>query len=273
MNYLEVSKPQHFSKAAENLYLTPATVSARNKQLEEQFNTTLFTRERNSIQLTPAGEKLLPYATQLVDTFKQARQVLSEQDLAFISFGATPNAASLIMSELLNAFYTRFRELAVTTETYGSEQLSRQLHERSIDFALTTEPLKSSDIDSVLLHEEQLFLLKKKDAKPNEINNFVQINWSQKATLAIISAIPECKHYQLKTNDPFAALRYFKEHGGSIVLPRNLHNDIDNEHNIESQAIASVALYCAHLKERPHPIVQEIIQFIRQNLSPSATNS
>ena len=77
--FIEVVKTRHFGKAAENLYLTQSAVSARIKQLEEYFHTTLFIRHRNSIQLTPAGEKLLPFAEQLNDTLQQAKQELQRE--------------------------------------------------------------------------------------------------------------------------------------------------------------------------------------------------
>ncbi|WP_371196000.1 LysR family transcriptional regulator [Glaciecola sp. SC05] len=258
--FLEVSKTRHFGKAAENLYLTPAAVSARIKQLEEFFSTTLFTRERNSIQLTPAGQKLLPYAQQLEDTLKQARQLLGEQDADFITCGATANASSLILDELLATCRAQFTNMAITTETHCTEQLSRQLHERTIDFAFTTEPFKSSDIETIALREQPLYLLSKSNLGDDaQHTNFVHIEWSSKASTALLTEFPKCKHYKLKTNDALAAVRYVNEHSGSIVLPDCLKHKLILNNTFNSQAVSTVTLYCARLKERPHPIVDEVI--------------
>ena len=60
--FLEVGHTRHFGKAAENLYLTPSAVSFRIKQLESLLGVELFSRHRNNIQITPAGERMLPYA-------------------------------------------------------------------------------------------------------------------------------------------------------------------------------------------------------------------
>ena len=60
--FLEVSRTRHFGRAAESLYLTQSAVSFRIRQLENQLGVNLFTRHRNNIRLTAAGEKLLPYA-------------------------------------------------------------------------------------------------------------------------------------------------------------------------------------------------------------------
>lgn len=261
--FLEVSRTRHFGKAAETLYLTPAAVSARIKQLEEYFNTTLFTRERNSIQLTKAGEKLLPYATQMVDSLKQARHLLSEQDADFMTCGATATAASLVLDELLKVCSVYFAGMAISTEILGTEQLSRQLHDRTIDFAFTTEPLKSADIDSVSLRQEALFMFSQQALnKQVQKANFVHIDWSSKATAALLAAYPNCKHYQFKTNDALAAIRYVNQHSGSIVLPQSLKHKIDRIDDYVEQTICSVTLYCARLKERPHPIVDKVICYL-----------
>lgn len=65
--FLEVSRTRHFGRAAESLYLTQSAVSFRIRQLENQLRES-FTRHRNNIRLTAAGEKLLPYAETLMST-------------------------------------------------------------------------------------------------------------------------------------------------------------------------------------------------------------
>lgn len=52
----EVSRTRHFGRAAEALYLTQSAVSFRIRQLENQLGVNLFTRHRNNIRLTTAGE-------------------------------------------------------------------------------------------------------------------------------------------------------------------------------------------------------------------------
>ncbi len=49
-------------------------MSFRIRQLENQLGVNLFTRHRNNIRLTAAGEKLLPYAETLMSTWQAARK-------------------------------------------------------------------------------------------------------------------------------------------------------------------------------------------------------
>ena len=74
--FLEVHKTRHFGKAAENLYLTQSAVSFRIRQLEQSLGVALFTRFRNNIQLTSAGELLLPHARSVIQAMAAAKQLL-----------------------------------------------------------------------------------------------------------------------------------------------------------------------------------------------------
>ncbi len=88
--FLEVSRTRHFGRAAESLYLTQSAVSFRIRQLENQLGVNLFTRHRNNIRLTAAGEKLLPYAETLMSTWQAAsKEVAALHDItSFLSVPA-----------------------------------------------------------------------------------------------------------------------------------------------------------------------------------------
>ena len=106
--FIEVCNTRHFGKAAENLYLTQSAVSARIKLLEEYFHTTLFIRQRNSIQLTQSGDKLLPYAKQLCATLNEAKQELQIQSSEYVVCGATQLASELLLPTMLSHLHNAF---------------------------------------------------------------------------------------------------------------------------------------------------------------------
>lgn len=77
--FLEVQKTRHFGKAAENLYLTQSAISFRIRQLEQNLGVALFTRYRNNIQLTAAGELLLPHASAVLSAIGAAKEQIQQQ--------------------------------------------------------------------------------------------------------------------------------------------------------------------------------------------------
>ncbi|MCJ1883988.1 transcriptional regulator GcvA [Pseudomonas sp. LA21] len=62
----------NFTRAAEEVGLTPAAVSHQIKELEDQLGLTLFTRTSRSIQLTPGGALLLEAAAESLDLLRRA---------------------------------------------------------------------------------------------------------------------------------------------------------------------------------------------------------
>ncbi|MBX2987472.1 MAG: LysR family transcriptional regulator [Bdellovibrionaceae bacterium] len=70
--FYEVAQTRHFTQAALNLRLTQSALSQRILNLEGGLGATLFIRERRSLRLTEAGERLLRYCRQ---------QNLQEEDL------------------------------------------------------------------------------------------------------------------------------------------------------------------------------------------------
>ncbi|MEW9796574.1 LysR family transcriptional regulator [Alteromonas sp. CYL-A6] len=219
--FIEVVNTRHFGKAAENLYLTQSAVSARIKLLEEYFHTTLFIRQRNSIQLTPSGEKLLPYAKALCKTLKEARQELAEANSDYVVVGATQLASEMVLSAALKHLHSGFPDLSVKAEVLTLDTLSRQVHERSVDLAFSMEPLKSEEVESQVLAGFELALFqcgREGDIAPGD---FIAIDWGSRVRDALLTRFPVCKDAKLRTNSLQLALTTLKEEGGYVVLPRD----------------------------------------------------
>ncbi|GHX63814.1 transcriptional regulator, LysR family [Vibrio cholerae] len=120
--FLELAKVRHFGRAAENLYLTQAAVSARIKQLENHFDAQLFTRDRNNIKLTSAGERLVGYAEVMVATLQQAKFELSlESGKALqLTLGGTPNIWDAYLQHCLSRITDTFEGYGFLAEVMGA---------------------------------------------------------------------------------------------------------------------------------------------------------
>src|SRR5918992_392117 len=60
--FLEVARRQNLSRAAEALFVSQPTLTARLQSLETSLGEQLFVRTRRGMRLTEAGEAFLPYA-------------------------------------------------------------------------------------------------------------------------------------------------------------------------------------------------------------------
>ena len=150
--FLEVSRTRHFGRAAESLYLTQSAVSFRIRQLETQLGANLFTRHRNNIRLTPAGERLLPYAENLMSTWQMAKkEVVRSLQHTELSIGATASLWEAYLTPWLQALYSQREALRLEARVALRHSLVKQLHERQLDLLITTEPPKMDELSSQLL--------------------------------------------------------------------------------------------------------------------------
>lgn len=91
--FVALSENLNFSITAEELYLSQSSLSKRIKILEENIGVELFERNTRSINLTEAGETLLPYAKNIASEYGNLQKIMNQlnQDnkkltIAVISF-------------------------------------------------------------------------------------------------------------------------------------------------------------------------------------------
>lgn len=147
--FLAVSQARHFGKAAENLFLTPAAVSARIRQLEHTLGATLFHRTRGNIQMTSAGEKLLPHAKKLLAAWVEAQAdlALKPEPATQLKIGSINGLWPLIQN-LLNAI-ERSEPRLLSLESHASAELLSQLTQQRLDLALLLDMPAHPDIKTV----------------------------------------------------------------------------------------------------------------------------
>ena len=192
--FIEVQKLVTLVKRLKTFTFTQSAVSARIKLLEEYFHTTLFIRQRNSIQLTQSGEKLLPYARQLCATLNEAKQELQIQSSEYVVCGATQLASELLLPQMLSHLHNSFPDWSVKAEVLTLDTLSRQLHERVTDLSFSTEPLKSEEVNSDVLLEQDLALYRIGQASETiDAADFVAIDWGTKARDWLLTTYPQSR--------------------------------------------------------------------------------
>lgn len=123
-SFIKVAECQSFSRAAELLHKTTATISYRIKTLEESIGTQLFLRTTRSVNLTPAGEYLLERCRQwhnwldsMPDELRQINDGVEHQ-------------VNIVINNLLYNPITVARLLAYLQQRYPFTQfhISRQVY-------------------------------------------------------------------------------------------------------------------------------------------------
>ncbi|WWO97405.1 MAG: HTH-type transcriptional regulator HdfR [Candidatus Dasytiphilus stammeri] len=178
--FLEVSKTRHFGRAAELLYLTQSAVSFRIKQLESKLGVTLLNRHRNNIHLTPAGERLIPYANNLLNTWKIAKkEVIHTKKHPKLSIGASASLWETYLTSWIKLIYQIQPDIHLDIRIAPRNMLIKQLYEHQLDILITTEVPKIADLISKPIGHISLKIVKssKTNFDQNNKYQFIKLDW------------------------------------------------------------------------------------------------
>ncbi|MCR9944151.1 LysR family transcriptional regulator [Vibrio owensii] len=224
--FLELAKVRHFGRAAENLYITQAAVSARIKQLESYFDTQLFIRDRNNIKLTSAGERLIGYAEVMVTTLQQAKLELSLEDgkALQLTMGGTPNIWDAYLQNCLSVVTDSFSGYGFMAEVMGREMLSRSLLERTLDMAFAFDQIKADELNCKKVADVVLVLVSTEQDSLDTVfsNKYVYVDWGTRFASEHAERHPKIPAPYLRTSTARIALDFVLEKGGSAYLPASL---------------------------------------------------
>ena len=222
--FLEVKDCRHFGKASENLYLTQAAVSTRVRQLERYFGVTLFHRTRNNIQLTSAGERLVPHAENMLNTLRLAKQdvALGSEQVTQISIAGTPNTWDIYIHDAISKIYTDQPHISLIAEILSREQLTRQLLERTLDFAILFDPPKVDELKIESLHMFKLIpvtTFANKITMASEVQRYIMIDWGTSFINWHAKEVKGISIPAIRTSTARIALDLMLQCGGSAYLP------------------------------------------------------
>ncbi|BCL68169.1 LysR family transcriptional regulator [Vibrio nigripulchritudo] len=224
--FLEVARVRHFGRAAENLYITQAAVSARIKQLESYFDTSLFIRDRNSIKLTNSGEKLISYAEIMVNTLQQAKTELSlaEDKSIQLTLAGTPNIWDAYLQNCLSVIADTFSGYAFQAEALARESLNRRLVEKTLDMAFAFDPLKSDELACKKVADLVLLMVSTEQADAHGAlnNRYVYVDWGTRFASEHADRHRKLAPPLLRTSTARIALDFILDKGGAAYLPASI---------------------------------------------------
>ncbi len=136
-HFVAVAETGNISLAAKKIFLTQPALSRQIKALEDELGQPLLQRSAHSIRLTPAGERLLPEARELLRHADEMRERVRASALAVrLRVGYAPSLASGIMAEAVADFSQVHPDAQVDLLDLTSVEMLSGLEDNKLDIAL-----------------------------------------------------------------------------------------------------------------------------------------
>jgi DNA-binding transcriptional LysR family regulator len=190
--FVEVARLGHFTRTAEHLHLAQPSLSRQISTLERELGAELFHRARGHINLTAAGEALLPRAQRMLSEAESIREEMGELAglrRGRVRLGAPPTLCISLVAEAIRTFHGSHPGVDLHLTESGSRLLVEQLAVGAVDIALITasegQLPAGVSLTQVPLLAEELVVVSSASEPP--VATTSSISFDQLAALPLIS--------------------------------------------------------------------------------------
>lgn len=160
--FYSVARRLSFTKAAQELFISQPAVTKHIRQLEEKYQSRLFERNGNKIELTAAGLLLLKYVEQIFSIYRQAEfeiNAVSKRNKGLLRLGASTTIAQYQIPPLLAQFHQKFPGVRVTLINGNTEWIEQALLKKDIDLGLIEGDSKNPQISYSEFLKDEIVLV------------------------------------------------------------------------------------------------------------------
>ncbi|WP_196596141.1 LysR family transcriptional regulator [Pectinatus frisingensis] len=149
------------TRAAQLLGYVQSNITARIQVLEKELGTVLFYRKHGMI-LSPAGEKLLPYAEQVVRLLDEAQYKFSNINKpdGTLKIGTYHHGSSINLMNIFSEYHKKYPQVELSLFILPSTVLANRIEQFKLDGAFINEAMfdNSSLVEDWVI-EQQLVLI------------------------------------------------------------------------------------------------------------------
>lgn len=156
---LAVAELLNYTKAAQALSLTQPAVSQHIRQLEADYEITIFRRGEKPLVLTKEGEVLVQYAKKIRNLHERMLIQLGDvrRKKRQLAIGVTETTMSSGIVEVIAKFETQTNCSSVQICTDEAKNLLDMLRNYSLDLAVLEGSVSEADFYSLSIDSDQLF--------------------------------------------------------------------------------------------------------------------
>jgi DNA-binding transcriptional LysR family regulator len=144
--FIAVSETGSFSKAASRLFVTQPAVSKRISALESELNVKLFDRIGKSVQLTEAGDALVPSCLRILAELEESRRIinnLSGHIGGQLKIGTSHHIGLHRLPPVLSHYTQRYKQVDLDIHFMDSEDACDAVLKGELEIAIATLPEKT----------------------------------------------------------------------------------------------------------------------------------
>jgi DNA-binding transcriptional LysR family regulator len=223
--FLTVLETGSFLQAAQKIYVTQSTVSARIKLLEEHLGVSLFDRHRTGVSPTPSALRFRGAASTMVRAWFQARQdaALPHEFSIRLTLGAQITHWDGALTNWAVWLCDHHPLIALTAEVAPNDALLRQVEDGLLDAAIVYRPRPIAGLGVEELFRDDLVLVESKQGASGPGGpDYIFVDWGADFRSAHAMAFQDRAPAAMRFSVGPPALELMLRRGGSGYFPHRM---------------------------------------------------
>ena len=146
--FVDISKRESFTKAADDIYVSQSALSKSVKSLEQELNVTLIDRTSKSFNLTEEGRTLYVEGEKLLQYIDESQDEIIEKihrSSRRLRIGVPPVISTVYFSQLLFRFIKQYPNIELEISEVGANIVQNQINAGNIDIGVVILPIINTD--------------------------------------------------------------------------------------------------------------------------------
>ena len=163
--FVTIAECGSFTKAAQTLDYAQSSVSKMIADLEAEWNLTLLERSRAGVQLTSDGMAMMPYARELLDSYRRVQEQasgLSGVTSGLIRIGTFSSVATHLMPNIIRAFQEDYPDIRYEMLLGDYEEIEQWIFEGRVECGFLRLPTRP-EFETISLEKDELVVVMPKE--------------------------------------------------------------------------------------------------------------
>lgn len=146
--FLLAAETMNFTETARRLHMTQPSVSQHIQALEQHFDIALFDRAGRYLELTEAGQELVPLVRELLRQWvriEETMETMKGEVSGHLLVGCSTTPGKYLLPQLLTQFHALYPKVKVSCHVTSQEHSLQMLCDGDVHCALASAPHTSYD--------------------------------------------------------------------------------------------------------------------------------
>lgn len=160
--FLAAAEEKNFSQAAKRLHMSQSAVSQNIQTIEREYGVELFLRRGRSVELSEAGQSILPQVRAILRAARLLEDSLQEVNSQIggeLLIGCSTSAGKYLLPALLGSFQKEYPAVQPRVKIMGREGVYERIIDQTIPMGVASKSFEHRDIECQPLFDDRIILI------------------------------------------------------------------------------------------------------------------